>query len=98
MTLWICTTCGAAEHLTFYPDCCSCCGGGMETQDGRFTSTRDDDEALFEAAAVHGDETAIVLLWHRGHPLTPGQRHVLDDLRLSESIAALTAVYGGLAA
>lgn len=106
MALWICTACGSAENLTFYPDCCSSCGGSMETQDGRNTlSAGLGEEADYwerlESAWNDGpneDEAAIIRMWQRGRPLSNAQQRVLDDLRLTNSITAIGAIFGGVAA
>ena len=87
MAMWICTECGNAEDLSFRPDACSACGGGMETQDERST-----------AASCVSDEAAIVRLWQHGKPLPDHQQRVIDDIRLANSIAIMGAVYGGAAA
>ena len=86
MAMWICTECGNAENLSFRPDGCSACGGGMETQDERST-----------AASCVSDEAAIVRLWQHGKPLPDHQQRVIDDIRLANSIAIMGAVYGGAA-
>lgn len=106
MALWICTDCGCAEELSFYPDCCSHCRGNMETQDGRNTAGSYDESAHYERisemyddlGAEQGDEASIIRLWQRGRALPAHQQRVVDDARLSNSIALLAAIYDGAAA
>jgi len=95
MILWNCTNCGAGECLTFIPDCCSSCGGPMETQDGRSTlgSLETDPDWEMEICAYNGEPDAIIAMWQSGRPLTLAMQSVLDDMLLANRIELITEVY-----
>ncbi len=104
MTIWTCNICGCVERLNFMPDCCSLCGGTLETQDGRSTAARDFseyEEAHCEAmeAAMRGetaDPAEIISLWHDGQVLTSPQQAILDDLLHANRITLMAAVYADI--
>ncbi|WP_331373803.1 hypothetical protein [Sinorhizobium chiapasense] len=101
MALWTCISCGATERLTFYPDCCSSCGGSLTDESHR--TLVDDDEDL-PAALYHdaemGDRAAIVALWQAGaldwsYPSASIEtmRSVIDDMLLENRVSVMMAVY-----
>ncbi len=94
MALWICNNCGAAEHLTYFPDCCSSCGGSMETQDGRSTVSSDfngNNDVLI--AAYGGDASAVVTLWFENE-LPSSMRPTIDEMLAANRLRMLETIYG----
>lgn len=92
---WTCINCGAVERLTFYPDCCSFCGGAMECDDGRSTLDAGEPEIPFEVynAAANGDEEATVMLWMDGAPKGTYRQDVLADLLLRNGHEQLMSLF-----
>jgi hypothetical protein len=91
---WTCTNCGNVEELTFYPDCCSFCGGSMETQDGRSTVSSDfhcNNDVL--AAAYEGDASAVVTLWFEDE-LPSSMRPTIDEMLAANRLHMLETIYG----
>lgn len=99
MTFWTCNTCGNVERLTIHPDCCSLCGGTMETQDGRSTAgTAYECLDAIRSDARYGDEGAIVWLWQEGESLSASMQDTVDGLSLLNRIALMEAVFSAEAA
>jgi hypothetical protein len=96
-SLWTCNTCGASERLTVTPDCCSSCGGMMETQDGRSTYAGSSDQLNFICSmmggADAGDLAAIIALWQAGYALPEPQRAILDNLLLANRVELMSSSY-----
>lgn len=95
MKLWTCITCGAVERLNHYPDCCSSCGGAMESEEGR-ASFAEEQQVPFEVylGASEGDPRSTIELWHLGAPLGPVSQDRLDDLMLQNRHEQLLALFG----
>lgn len=101
MMMWTCTNCGAVERLTFYPDCCSSCGGAMICDDGRTTNCAneyqtDQDYDLLDAAA-EGDPAANVILWQERAPTYVYSPEMIANLALQNRIDMMQAIYGAAA-
>ena len=97
MRSWTCIKCGATERLSFFPDCCSSCGGSMVDDEGRSTLRADNGEMPSEVyqAAVEGDRAAIVELWHAGalDNSLNSLRCLLDDMLLENRIDMMMQVF-----
>jgi len=94
MKLWTCITCGAVERLTFYPDCCSSCGGAMESEEGR-TTFAEAPEIPFEVyhAASNGDAGATVSLRMLDAPKDTYSQDRIDELLLRNRHEQLMSLF-----